>query len=183
MPVLRSSSGQALEKETSMTDAAGTNPIAARELSLTRTIDAPRDLVFKAWTDPESLTQWWGPHGVTTPVCEMDLRPGGIFRTVVRMPDGTEYPHQGVFLEIVKPERIVFTDAFEDAWTPSGKAFMTVIVSFENQDDKTRYTARVLHWSAADREAHEQMGFHKGWGESADRFEAVVAALRSALQR
>ncbi len=80
-----------------------------RELSLTRLIDAPRERVFGAWTT--RLPEWWGPHGMTTPTCEMDLRPGGAFRTVMRAPDGTEYPARGLFLEVVENERIVFTGA------------------------------------------------------------------------
>lgn len=144
-----------------------------RELVLTRIIDAPRERVFKAWTT--QLSQWWGPHGMTTPFCEMDLRPGGIFRTVMRAPDGTEYPTKGVFLEVVAPERIVFTDAFGPGWEPDPDAFFTAITTFENLGGKTKYTARALHWTAANREAHEKMGFHQGWGESLDRLAALMA--------
>src|SRR3546814_15366725 len=91
---------------------------AALELSVTRLIDAPRELCFRVWTDPTLLTHWWGPHGMTTPECEMDLRPGGAFRTLMRMEDGSEFPTSGVFLEVVAPARIVFTDAFEPGWQP-----------------------------------------------------------------
>ncbi|MGH8382179.1 SRPBCC family protein [Pseudomonas sp.] len=144
------------------------------ELSLTRLIDAPRKKVFRAWTEPDLLAQWWGPNGMTTPLCEMQLWVGGLFRTVMRAPDGTEYPNQGVFLEIVAPERIVFTDAFGPGWVPSNKAFMTVVVTFEDVQGKTQYTARAWHWNAADCLAHEEMGFHRGWGESLDRLVALV---------
>jgi uncharacterized protein YndB with AHSA1/START domain len=161
---------------TSTTDA---KPSENRELVVTRIIDAPRELAFKVWTDPTLLTEWWGPRGMTTPICEMDLRPGGIFKTVMRTPDGTEYPTKGVFLEVTAPERIVFTDAFEEDWKPSQKAFMTAISTFEEHDGKTKYTARALHWSEADREAHEKMGFHEGWGESADRFVELVERMKA----
>jgi uncharacterized protein YndB with AHSA1/START domain len=87
-----------------------------RELVISRIIDAPRERVFEAWT--KQLPQWWGPHGMTTPVCEMDLRPGGVFRTVMRAPDGTEYLTKGVFLEVVEPERIVFPRAALDGCQP-----------------------------------------------------------------
>lgn len=147
---------------------------APHELSLSRLIDAPREKVFRAWTEPQLLARWWGPHGMTTPECEMQLCVGGLFRTVMRAPDGTEYPNQGVFLEIVAPERIVFTDAFSPGWLPSAKAFMTVVVTFDDVQGRTLYTARALHWSAADCEAHEQMGFHRGWGESLDRLVSLV---------
>ncbi|MGH9364020.1 MAG: SRPBCC domain-containing protein, partial [Thermoanaerobaculia bacterium] len=133
--------------------AATQSTLAERELVLLRVIDAPRVRVFQAWT--KQLPQWWGPHGMTTPVCEMDLRPGGVFRTVMRAPDGAEYPTKGVFLEVVEPERIVFTDAYDAGWTPSTEPFMTAIVTFEEHDGKTTYTARALHWTVADREKHE----------------------------
>ncbi|KJK06138.1 MULTISPECIES: SRPBCC family protein [Pseudomonas] len=144
------------------------------ELSLSRLIDAPRSKVFRAWTEPDLLAQWWGPNGMTTPLCEMQLWVGGLFRTVMRAPDGTEYPNQGVFLEIVTPSRIVFTDAFGPGWVPSNRAFMTAVVTFEDVQGKTQYTARAWHWSAADCLAHEEMGFYRGWGESLDRLVALV---------
>jgi uncharacterized protein YndB with AHSA1/START domain len=147
-------------------------PSADRELVLTRIIDAPRERVFKAWTT--KLPQWWGPHGMTTPVCEMELRPGGIFRTVMRAPDGAEYPTKGIFLEIMAPARIVFTDAFAPGWVPDPDAFFTAVTTFDDLGGKTKYTARALHWTVANREKHERMGFYQGWGESIDRLAALV---------
>ena len=147
-----------------------------RDLVISRIIDAPRERVFTAWTC--HLPRWWGPHGMTTPVCEMDLRPGGVFKTVMRTPDGTDYPTQGVFLEVIPNERIVFTDAFEPGWGTGGPPFLVAITTFESlPGDRTRYTARARHWSSSDREKHEQMGFHQGWNESLDRLIAVVAQL------
>jgi uncharacterized protein YndB with AHSA1/START domain len=148
-------------------------PAADRELVLTRIIDAPRERVFATWT--QRLPEWWGPHGTVTTVCEMELKPGGVFRTVMRTPDGTEYPTRGVFLEIVAPERIVFTDAFEPGWRPSRDAFFTAVTTFEAlADARTKYTARALHWTVAKREWHERMGFYQGWGESLDRLAALL---------
>lgn len=146
-----------------------------RELVITRIIDGPRARVFSAWTDARQLPQWWGPHGMTTPVCEMDLRPGGVFRTVMRSPDGTEYPTKGVFLEIAEPERLVFTDAFDEGFQPSAESLMTAVVTFDEHEGKTRLTARALHKSVADREKHEQMGFATGWGEMLERLQAHVS--------
>lgn len=147
--------------------------LADRELVLSRVIRAPRERVFALWT--KQLPAWWGPHGMTTPVCEMDLRPGGVFRTVMRAPDGTEYPTRGIFLEVVPNERVVFTDAFDPGWLPHPEAFFTGIVTFDAlPGNKTRYTARALHWTVANREKHEQMGFHHGWGESLDRLVALL---------
>ena len=151
---------------------------ADRELFITRILDAPRSLVWQAWTDPQRLAQWWGPHGMTTPVCEMDLRPGGIFRTVMRDANGVEYPNVGVFLEIRERHHLVFTDAFEADWTPSQHAFMTVKVTFEDFEGKTVCTARAIHWSVADREAHEQMGFQQGWGEMLERLGTYVQQMK-----
>jgi uncharacterized protein YndB with AHSA1/START domain len=146
--------------------------VADRELVLTRIINAPRERVFEAWT--RRLPEWWGPHGMTTPEWEMDLRPGGIFRTVMRAADGTEYSTRGVFLEVVTPERIVFTDAFDAGWRPAPDIFFTAITTFEEHAGSTKYIARALHWTVGDRIKHEQMGFHQGWGESLDRLAALV---------
>jgi uncharacterized protein YndB with AHSA1/START domain len=157
--------------------AAETPPLADRELVLTRLIDAPRAKVFRAWTDADLLKQWFAPLPFTTPVVEVDVRPGGCNLIVMRGPDGHEFPNRGVYLEVVKDERLVFTDAYTEAWVPSGKPFMTVILTFEDEGGKTRYTARVCHWTVADREAHERMGFHKGWGQCTDQLAALAAKL------
>ena len=138
------------------------------ELGLTRIIDVPRNCLFRAWTT--QLPLWWGPHGTTTPVCEMELTAGGRFRTVMRAPDGTEYATKGVFLEVVENERIVFTDAYDAGWQPSPDIFFTAVITFEAlSGGRTKYDARALHWTVAHREKHETMGFHQGWGESLDR--------------
>lgn len=144
------------------------------ELSLTRLIDAPPEKVYKAWTDPALVTQWFTPPPFATVSAELDVRPGGSSLIVMRGPDGTEISCPGVYLEVVENERLVFTDAYTKAWEPSGKPFMTGVLTFENVDGKTRYTARVLHWTAADKEAHEKMGFHEGWGVATDQLEALV---------
>ena len=149
------------------------------ELSISRVIDAPPSRVFRAWTEPALLQQWWGPHGMTTPVCEMNLWVGGLFRTLMRAPDGSEYPTQGVFLEIDAPRRLVFTDAFLPGWIPSGKPFMSAEVTFEDVGGKTRYTARARHWSEEARQQHEAMGFQQGWGICADQMASLAATLKS----
>jgi len=145
-----------------------------RALLLTRIIDAPRAKVFKAWSDPELLKQWFAPRPWTTPVVETDVRVGGSSLIVMRGPDGNEFPNRGVYLEVVPNERLVFTDAFTKAWEPSEKPFMTVELTFEDQAGKTKYTARVHHWTVADREAHEKMGFHQGWAICAEQLAALV---------
>ena len=152
-------------------------PNSDRELILTRIIDAPREKLFRAWTDPELLKQWFAPLPYTTPHAELDVRPGGSSLIVMRGPDGNEFPNRGVYLEVVENERLVFTDAYTKAWEPSEKPFMTVVLTFEDEGGRTRYTARVLHWVVADREMHEKMGFHEGWGQCADQLAALVAKL------
>lgn len=148
-----------------------------RDLVLKRLINAPREKVFRAWTDAELLKQWFAPLPYATPHAELDVRPGGANLIVMRGPDGNEFPNRGVYLEVVENERIVVTDAFTTAWEPSEKPFMTLILTFEDEGGKTKYTALVRHWTVADREAHEKMGFHEGWGQCADQLEALVAKL------
>ena len=150
---------------------------ADRELVLTRLINAPREKVYRAWTDPEILKKWFAPLPYTTPVAELDVRPGGANLIVMRGPDGKDMPNRGVYLEVVPNQRLVSTDAFTRAWEPSEKPFMTLILTFENEGGKTRYTARARHWTVADREAHEKMGFHQGWGICTDQLEALVARI------
>lgn len=151
-----------------------TTSTEGRDLILTRVIDAPREKVFNAWNDPELLKQWFAPLPWTTPIVETDVRPGGSSLMVMRGPDGNEFPNRGVYLEVVKNEWLVFTDAFTKAWEPSEKPFITVVLTFEDQGGKTKYTARVHHWSIADRKAHEKMGFHQGWARCAEQLVALV---------
>ena len=146
-------------------------------LTLTRLINAPREKVYRAWTEPEIMKRWFAPAPFTTPVVEVDVRPGGASYILMRGPDGKDYPNRGVYLEVVKNERIVTTDAYTSAWVPSEKPFMTLVLTFEDEGGKTRYTARALHWTAEDRKAHEEMGFHQGWAQCTDQLEALVATL------
>jgi uncharacterized protein YndB with AHSA1/START domain len=150
---------------------------ADRELMLTRLIDAPREKLYRAWTDAALLKQWFAPLPYTTPVAELDVRPGGSAFIVMRGPDGKDLPNHGVYLEVVPDQRLVSTDAFVKAWEPSEKPFMTLILTFEAEGGKTRYTARVRHWTVADRETHEKMGFHQGWGICTDQLTALVAKI------
>lgn len=105
------------------------------------------------------------------------MRPGGASLIVMRSPEGQEFPNRGVYLEVVRNERLVSTDAYTRAWEPSEKPFMTLILNFEDVGGKTRYTALVRHWTAADREEHEKMGFHEGWGKATDQLAELVATL------
>lgn len=146
-----------------------------RELVLTRVINAPAEKLYRAWTEPKLLKQWWAPRPWTTTRAELDVRPGGTANIVMRSPEGQDMPCPGIYLDVVPNKQLVFTDAYREAWVPSEKPFMTVIVTFDDLGGgKTRYTARVRHWSVADRETHEKMGFHEGWGRCADQLAELV---------
>ena len=152
-------------------------PAESLDLVVSCVIDASPDKVFQTWTDPSKFGDWWGPHGMTTPVVEMDLRPGGIFRTLMRDPTGNEYPNSGFFVEVVPPQRLVFTDKLDAGGRPSPEAFMVATHAFEDLGGgRTKYTATAGHFSRDKRDQHEQMGFHKGWGEMLERFAACVAS-------
>jgi uncharacterized protein YndB with AHSA1/START domain len=108
----------------------------------------------------------------------MDVRPGGANLFVMSDPDGNQFPNRGVYLEVVENEKLVFTDAFTSAWVPSAKPFMVGTITLEDLGGgKSRYTATVLHWSEEDRQAHEKMGFHHGWGQCTDQLAALVARI------
>src|ERR1700675_291772 len=122
-----------------MTGIVDIDPSIRRELVITRIFDAPRALVWTAWTDPRHMAQWWGPKGFTNPVCEMDVRPGGAIRIVMRGPDGIDYPMFGWFREIVEPERLVLVTAVDDA---KGDRLFEVLntVTFTERGGKTTLT-------------------------------------------
>ncbi len=151
--------------------------IADRELMITRLINAAPEKVYRAWTEPALLKQWFAPAPWQVVSAETDVRPGGISMIAMRGPDGNELPNRGVYLEVVPNEKLVFTDAYTEAWVPSEKPFMTVILTFENEGGRTRYTARVRHFTVAVREAHERMGFYQGWGQCTTQLEKLVATL------
>ena len=153
------------------------SPNSDRELVLTRLIDAPREKLYRAWTDPDLLKQWFAPAPWTTPSAQLDFRAGGGNIVVMADEKGNQYPNSGQYLEIVPNEKIVFTDAYVGDWQPSEKPFMTVVLSFTDEGGRTRYTARAIHWTVEDRKTHEQMGFHEGWGLCTTQLEALVAKL------
>ena len=155
-----------------------TDTAADRELVLTRIVDVPADKLYRGWTEPELMKQWFAPKPFTVPVAETDVRPGGTSFVVMKDPDGAEYPNRGVYLDVEPGRKIVFTDAFTEAWTPSDKPFFVGTISFEDLGGgQTRYTATARHWSVEDKQAHEQMGFHEGWGICAEQLEALAKSL------
>jgi uncharacterized protein YndB with AHSA1/START domain len=149
----------------------------AREIVVSRILDAPRELAWSAMTDPEHVVRWWGPRGFTSSIQEMDVRPGGVWRHVMRGPDGTEYPNESVFTEVVKPERIVFSHGgrrkggpgahFESTWT------------FEALDTgRTRVTIRMVFDSAAERDRVEkEFGAIEGARQTLERLAGHLPAM------
>jgi len=143
------------------------------EILMTRDFDAPRALVFKAYTDPKLVSQWWGPKGATTTVDQMDVKPGGIWRYVQRDPDGSEYGFYGVYHQITAPERLVCTFEFEG--TPGHVLLETII--FEDHDGKTKLIDSLVFQSVADRDGMLQSGMEEGSEEGWDRFADLLKTL------
>jgi uncharacterized protein YndB with AHSA1/START domain len=145
-----------------------------RELVLTRVFDAPRELVFKAWTDPKQVAQWWGPRGFTNPVCDLDVRPGGAIRIHMRGPEGTVYPMTGVYQEVVEPERLVFTSAALDA---DGNPMFEVLttVTFAEQGGKTKQIMRARVIKSTAEAAPYIKGMEAGWTQSLERLAKSLA--------
>jgi len=138
-------------------------PKADLELIITRIFDAPRYLVFKAWSEPDRAMRWWGPQGFTTAHCEMDVHPGGAYRVCMRSPEGTEHWQRGVCREVVEPERLVFTFAWEDAEGRPGHETI-VTVSFAEYGLKTRLTLnQAVFETVTARDLHQG-----GWASALD---------------
>jgi uncharacterized protein YndB with AHSA1/START domain len=146
---------------------------AEYELSVERYIDAPPEIVFKIWT--ERLEEWWAPKPWTTKLIEQDLRPGGRSAMIMRGPDGATSPMEGVILEVIPNQRIVFTNAFTAGWIPQ-KPFMVGFFTFMPEGTGTRYRAGSRHWDEAAHRQHEAMGFTEGWGGVAGQLAELAEA-------
>ena len=157
------------------------------DLVLERVIDVPRERVWAAWTQPEQLKKWFTPAPWTTIDCEIDLRPGGIFRTTMRSPEGEQFPSAGCYLEVVPNERLVFTSALGPGYRPAPQKQgsdgtcedlqFTCILTLEAQGSKTKYTAIALHADEATSKRHEDMGFHHGWSAALDQLVALAKTM------
>ncbi|HET6343113.1 MAG TPA: SRPBCC family protein [Gemmatimonadota bacterium] len=152
------------------------------DLVLERVVDVSPALVWKAWTEPEHLVKWFTPAPWTTIDCEMDLRPGGMFRTVMRSPEGKDYPNVGCFLEILPNERLVWTNALEPGYRPSGSGTdepfpFTAAIVLEPAGKGTKYTAIAIHKDRDGRKEHEEMGFYEGWGKALDQLVEMARSL------
>ncbi|MQT12200.1 SRPBCC family protein [Segnochrobactrum spirostomi] len=136
----------------------------ALDLVLEREVPVPVTKVWTAWTTPAHLKHWFVPKPWSISHCEMDLRPGGLFATTMRSPDGTEHPNSGCFLDIVPERRLIFTDTLLPGFRPAPKPFFTAIVEMSPTATGTLYRATAIHGDETTRKAHEDMGFELGWG-------------------
>ncbi|HZW03626.1 MAG TPA: SRPBCC domain-containing protein [Anaerolineaceae bacterium] len=147
----------------------------ARQVTINRMFDAPREVVFRAWTDPKLLAQWWGPQTFTNPLVELDARPGGRMLIHMRAPDGTIYPAEGEFHEVIAPERLVFTStAFDDA---DGRPQLVVenTVTFDDLGEKTLATLNAVVVKATLAVEEPLSGMEAGWRESWDKLTRLIA--------
>jgi uncharacterized protein YndB with AHSA1/START domain len=150
-----------------------TGNVSDRELVITRLINAPRELVWKVWTDPEHVAQWWGPTGFTNTVHEMNVKPAGVWRLTMHGPDGRDYPNKIVFIEVVKPERLVYRHSGDEETEPVN---FHVTVSFEKQGNKTLLTMKSAFESAAELgRVDKEYGAREGMKQHIDRLEEYVA--------
>lgn len=147
------------------------------DLVLERFVDVPRELVWKAWTTPEHVAKWFTPKPWYISDCEIDLQPGGIFRTVMHGPDGEQAINHFCYLEVVPNERLIWTDALLPGYRPSNEPFLTAIVTLESQGSGTKYIAMAMHRDEATRQKHEDMGFHDGWGTVLDQLVEYVKTM------
>lgn len=163
------------------------NPELNPELDLffERIVDVPPELVWAAWTTPEQLKQWFTPTPWKTVDCEIDLRPGGKFSTVMRSPEGQDFPNLGCYLEVVENKKLVWTNALEPSFRPSkhpvetpghecAEFALTAVIMLEPHEQGTQYTALVMHSNQQDRAKHEAMGFQEGWGIAFDQLVAMI---------
>lgn len=155
------------------------------DLLLERLVDVPVELVWKAWTEPEHVKAWFTPRPWQTVACEIDLRPGGRFFTLMRDPDGNEFPSAGCYLEVDPPTRLVWTSALLPGYRPlpaeqDGGLLFTAELTFEPIGDSTRYSARAIHGDHAAAESHEELGFLDGWGTALDQLVEHISGARSA---
>jgi len=153
------------------------------DLVLERTVEVSPELVWLAWTQPEYLKQWFSPKPWSTVECEIDLRPGGLFRTVMQSPEGQKFPNVGCYLEVVPNRKLVWTDALEADFRPTrapahlGFRF-TANIQIEPHAKGAKYTAVAMHSEEAARKKHEEMGFHDGWGTVLDQLVELMKSVK-----
>ncbi len=144
---------------------------------MSRVFDAPREVVWAAFTDPKHVVRWYGGHGFSNPVCEMDVRPGGLWRHVMRTPDGVDYPMEFVFVEVTKPEKLVWQSADHGKGKPGGHPTPLMTVTLEEDGKQTKWTLVARFASMAERAFAVQMGFATVLGQGTEKFNDLVKTL------
>ena len=164
---------------TASAKAAAAKPVAEREVTLVRVLDAPRELVFRMWTESEHMAQWWGPHGFTNPVCELEPREGGKILIHMRAPDGTTHVMDGIFHAVVPNECIVFTISVD----AGGKRLLEGhdVITFEDWGGKTRLTVHAKASGFAEIARMMLDGMEAGWTQSLERLDALTARRTGSL--
>jgi len=145
-----------------------------REIVMTRVFEASREPVWKAWTDPKHIIEWWGPNGFTTTTHEMEVRPGGVWRFIMHGPDGTDYPNRIVYTEIVKPERLVYEHGGDG---DVDDVQFQVTVSFVEEDGKTTLIMRMLFETVEECEKTKSFGALEGANQTLDRLDKHLAGM------
>jgi uncharacterized protein YndB with AHSA1/START domain len=144
------------------------------DLIIERTVETPPELVWAAWTEPKHLIHWFTPAPWKTIECDIDLKPGGIFHTVMQSPENTKHDNVGSFLEIDHLRKLVFTDTLQPGYRPAANPFFTAILFFEPSGTGTKYTAIARHKDMEDCNKHKDMGFHPGWNAALDQLVAYM---------
>jgi uncharacterized protein YndB with AHSA1/START domain len=153
-------------------------PAHDRELVVARKLKASPAALFRCWTDPSLIPEWFCPKPWRAEVVSMDVRAGGESRMTFHGPDGQSFPNDGVYLEVTPGKKLVFTDAFAAGWVPAGKPMFVGEITFEDAGDgETLYVARARHWTDESVKQHVEMGFHEGWGIVAEQLEEVARGL------
>jgi uncharacterized protein YndB with AHSA1/START domain len=159
-------------------------PNSKLDLTFTRDVDVPKSLVWRAWTEPELIKPWFCPLPWKTIDCEIDLRPGGIFRTTMQSPEGQAFPNLGCYLEVITEEKLVWTNTLLPGFRPSAlnttcgsedaEFMFTAMIELTDHAGGTRYTATVIHADEAGCKKHAEMGFEGGWGAALDQLVAYI---------
>jgi len=158
------------------------------DLSFERIVDLPRELIWKAWTHPQHLMPWFCPLPWKVVDCEIDLKPGGCFHTVMQSPEGQRFPNQGCYLEVIENERLTWTNALLPGFRPAPPAYeakdtlnfyFTATIELATHGNGTRYTATVRHGDEAACQKHASMGFREGWGTALDQLVAYAAKMQA----
>lgn len=155
------------------------------DLAFERIVDVSPELIWMAWTTPEHLKKWFTPAPWQTIDCEIDLRPGGIFRTTMRSPEGQEFPNSGCYLEIVENKKLAWTTALGPGYRPvkpvgakpCDEFAMTAVITLEPHGSGTKYMALAIHGDEDSRKRHAEMGFEEGWGKALDQLVASVKGM------